>query len=62
MTRIVENVITSTVSNIILYLWRLTQIRQRLSKESSIELAWLQELEKEHIQVNFMTSYYPVTL
>jgi len=41
-----KDVIQTCLSNILIQLWRLSEIRKRLSKEETTENAWRQELEK----------------
>lgn len=46
MPEIEEDVVASSISDILLHLWRLSETRQRLSKEESTEVNWFLEMEK----------------
>lgn len=47
MVEIEQNIITSSIGDILVYLWRLSEIRNRLSQEEKTELEWRQELEED---------------
>jgi hypothetical protein len=45
-TKIKENLLPTSIGEILVYLWRITQVRKRLSQKVKTEFKWLQELIK----------------
>jgi hypothetical protein len=45
-TKIKENLLPTSIGEILVYLWCITEVRKRLSQKVKIEFKWLQELVK----------------